>query len=1022
MEKRIQILSFLFLLFLGGVNVSFGQEKIISGTVISATDNLSLPGVNIIIKGTSTGTATDFDGKYTLSVPDNNVTLVYSYMGFLSKEIVVGERDVIDMILTEDIQSLDEVIVVGYGIQKKSDISGAISSVSAEELTQRPVASLDIALQGKAAGVQISTTSGMPGSGASIRIRGHGSLGTSNSPLWVIDGYVGGDMNSVAPEDIESIEILKDASSTAIYGARGGNGVIIVTTKKGKANQNIVTFSHYTQFKSVINKMEVLDAPGYMTLRNQGILNDGGSPLFSQDEIDLKVPVSSTGYIADTDWQDEVFKNAISTYYSVGISGGSEKIKYALSVNHRKDDGIIPNSNYQRTGVNLNISNKISDMFDFGANIKGYMSKQEGFEVPTGSGWAFGPAGNAVVSLPIYPVYESDGEYFNTSTWDNPLYATEAELDHRTYNTAQGNFYLNFNPIKGLNIKGTISGDTRLSKRERFVSSDLYEATQAKLRAKASIGNGNYYKWIGSVVATYNKTFNEIHDISAMIGLEQQVINSNSNRIIGEDISKEALLWYDMSAYNADFHKPSSDYWGSAFRSQFSRLSYNLMDKYLFMATIRRDGSSKFGSSDQFGIFPSVSGAWKMHREEFISNLNIFSQLKFRASWGQSGNDQIPLYQWLPGIGYNMGHTNAVFGDQLANGAVITKIPNKSITWETSTTVNIGVDMSFFTNRLNINIDYYDKTTTDLLWADLLPLYTGYGDGWNPQDVNFPASVWTNYAKMNNKGLELGIGAVVINKKDWNLDLNLNLSTNKNEVLNLGDQTEFYTGITKVEVGEPIGNIYGYRRDGLFSVQDSISGNIPAGRLPGDQKFADINNDGVFNSEDQEVIGNALPLFTSGLNGTLSYKGWSLNMNWNATYGNDMYNGTYQTLADGSLLKYNGGEFLHNSWTHKNQDTDIPRLSASFYDLNSDRYVESASFIKLTNAMISYNLPSDLISKIKVKNLKVYISGQNLLVFTKYSGFDPEQHSGGDSNLNLGYDNKNYPTSRSFTVGLNITI
>lgn len=1022
MKIKLQILSLLLLALLTGVSSVSAQERSITGKVISGTDNLSLPGVNILIKGTAAGTVTDLDGKYSLTISDNNSILLFSYMGFLSEEVVVGNQTLVDVVLIEDIQSLGEVMVVGYGIQKKSDISGAISSVSGDELTERPAASIDMALQGKASGVQISSTSGMPGSSASIRIRGHGSLGTSNAPLWVIDGYVGGDMNSVAPEDIESIEILKDASSTAIYGARGGNGVIIVTTKKGKANQNTVTFSHYTQVKSVINKMDVLGASDYMTLRNQGIINDGGTPMFSDDEINLIEPVSSTGYIANTDWQDEVFQTAVSQYYSLGVSGGSEKTSYALSANHRQDDGVIPNSNYKRTGISLNLTHEISDMFDFGTNIKGYMSKQEGFEVPVGSDWAFGPAGNAVVSLPIYPVYDSVGNYFNTSTWDNPLYATEAELDHKTYNTAQGNFYLNFNPIEGLNIRGTISGDARLSKRERFVSSDLYEATQAKLRAKAAITEGNYYKWIGNVVATYTKTINDIHDISAMVGVEQQVINSNSHQIVVEDVSKESLLWYDLSAYNADYNMPSSDYWASTFRSQFSRLSYNLLDKYLLMATIRRDGSSKFGENNQFGVFPSVSGAWKMHREEFISNLGLFSQLKVRASWGQSGNDQFPLYQWLPEIAYDMGHTNAVFGDQLANGAAITKIPNKSITWETSTTINAGVDMSFFDNRLNASVDYYDRTTTDLLWADLLPLYTGYGTGWDPQDEYFPASVWTNYAKMNNKGIEIGIGAVVIDKNDWNLDLNLNFSTNKNEVIDLGGQTEFYTGITKVEVGQPIGNIYGYRREGLFSVQDSINGLIPAGKYPGDQKFADVDGNGVFDKDDQEVIGNALPDITSGLNGTLSYKGWSLNMNWNMSYGNDMYNGTYQTLANGSLLKYNGGEFLKDSWTHENQDTDIPRLSSSFYDLDSDRYVEDASFLKLTNAMISYSLPNKLLSKVKMKSLKIYVSGQNLLVFTNYSGFDPEQSSGGDSNLNLGYDNKNYPTSRSFTIGLNITL
>ena len=1016
---KLSFISLIFLLFSANINA---QNKEITGTILGSSDNLSIPGVNIVIKGTFKGTVTDFSGNYTITVPNNETTLTFSCIGYESKDVLVGTQTTLNVVMEEENNLLDDIVVVGYGVQKKSDVSGSISSVSAEELTVRPVASLDMAIQGKASGVQISSTSGMPGSTASIRIRGHGSLGTSNAPLWVIDGYVGGDMNSVAPEDIQSIEILKDASSTAIYGARGGNGVIIVTTKKGTADQTTVSFSHYTQVKTVIKRMDVLTAPEYMELRNQAILNDGGSAMFSADEIALTAPVGTTGYIADTDWQDEVFQTGISSYYSLGITGGSGKTRYALSANTRTDGGVIPNSSYKRSGINLNLSHDVSDFFDFGTSIKGYMSKQEGFDVPAGAGWSFGPAGYAVSSLPYYPVRDSIGDFFNTSTWDNPIYATEAEMDHRSYNNAQGNVYLNFKPITGLSIRSTISGEARLSSRERFVSGSLYEATTAKLISRASITQGNYYKWVGNVVATYMKTINGLHDVSAMVGVEQQIVNSSSHGISVEDASKESLLWYDVSAYNTDYHVLSSDYWNSAFRSQFSRLSYGFNDKYLLMSTIRRDGSSKFGASNQYGVFPSVSAAWKIHHENFLANSDIFNQLKLRLSWGQSGNDQIPLYQWSPAIAYNMGHTSAVFGDQLANGAVITKIPNQSITWETSTTTNVGLDMAFLENRLNVNIDMYDRTTSNLLWADLLPLYTGYGAGWYPQDAYFPASVWTNYAQMNNKGIELGLSAIIVDKNDWNFELNLNLASNKNEVTDLGDQTEFYTGITKVEVGQPIGNIYGYKFEGLYSIEDSDAGLIPVGKEPGDQKFADLNKDGIVNSEDQEVIGNALPKFTSGVNYNLSYKNVSLSMNWNIAYGNDMYNGTYQTLAEGSLLKYNGGKFLLDAWTPDNTDTDVPRLSSGFFDLDSDRYVEDASFVKLTNTMVSYNLPTNLVSKIKVKSLRIYVSGQNLLVFTKYSGFDPEQSSGGDSNLNLGYDSKNYPTSRSFTFGLNLTL
>ncbi|MEN8230985.1 MAG: SusC/RagA family TonB-linked outer membrane protein, partial [Bacteroidota bacterium] len=876
---------------------------------------------------------------------------------------------------------------------------------------------IDQALQGRAAGVQIASTSGMPGSGTSIRIRGHGSLGTSNAPLWVIDGYVGADINTVAPEDIQSIEILKDASSTAIYGARGGNGVIIVTTRHGDANQNRLNFAHYTEMRSVIKTMDMLNAPDFMKLRNEALANDGFDPQYSEGEINLSEPIRSTGYIADTDWQDELFRNALAHYYHLGMSGGSEKTRYAISANYKTEDGIIHYSEYEKAGINLNLIHEISDKVNFGTNIKGYLSEQQGFEVATGSSWAYGPAGNAVVSLPIYPVNDSLGGYYTNNIWDNPLYAAKEDVDIRNNAAVQGNFYVNYSPIKYLNLNANISGEFRTSMRKRFVTAGLNEATLTQNLAKGLIAQGNYTKWIGNLVATYDREFNNVHHVVAMIGVEQQVIRSNSHIMNGTDINKETLLWYDFNAFNPDYHQPYSDWWSSVYQSQFSRLTYNLKNRYLLQATVRRDGSSKFGSSKKFGIFPSFSLAWKIHHEEFISNLGVFDQLKVRLSWGQSGNDQIALYQWLPEISYTYPHNLAVFGDNVVHSAIINKIPNNNIGWEASTTINAGLDLSFLKNRLNITVDLYDRTTTDLLWDDLLPLYTGYGDGWSTNSVK----ITTNLAEMNNKGIELAIGVIAVNSNDWNVEVNMNISTNKNNVVYMGGQNEFYVGTTKVEVGQPIGNIWGYKTNGLYSVQDSIAGVIPTGSRPGDQKYVDTNGDSIINDDDRTVIGNALPDFTAGLNASISYKGWQVSMTFNSFFGNDMYNGTYETIAKGDLGRTNGGTFLMNAWNVGNQESDIPRLSTNYQSKTSDRFVEDASFLKMTNFMISYNLPGSFLSKIKVQDMKLYVSGQNLLVLSKYSGFDPEQHSGGDSNLNLGSDNKNYPSFRAFTAGISLT-
>ncbi len=1007
--NRLWLLTFLIALPV------HAQQLEITGSVTDAADGSPLPGVNIIIKGTTRGTATDADGHFKITASKGS-TLEFSFVGYEVQEVTVKDQTVINVALKMKTEKINEVVKVGYGTMKKSDITGSITSVNSKELTERPVTSIDMALQSRVAGMQVSSTSGMPGAGARIRIRGQGSLATSSDPLWVIDGYVGADINTVAPEDIESIEVLKDASSTAIYGARGGNGVILVTTKKGKAGQNHMSFSYYSEFRNVTKKLDVLDAPEYMRLRNKALTNDGFPDQFTEEEIDLEEPVASTGYIANTDWQDVVFRDAMAHYFNLMFSGGSQKTTFSIGANFKTEDGIIHYSDYKKGSLLMNFNHEINDKMKTGVSIKAYTNRQRGFSVPTTSTWAYGAAGGAVISLPIYPVYDSLGDYYTTNIWDNPLLAAEGDKDVRTNADGQGSFYFSYEPLPGLTLKTSLAGEFRTSMRTRFVTSRLTEATLTQNLAKGLIAQGNFAKWTGNMVATYDKTFRQNHHITAMLGFEQEVINSNSHQINGTDINKESLLWYDFSAFDPDLYKPYSDWWKSVYISQFARLNYIFKDKYIFQATVRRDGSSKFGPNNKYGIFPSFSAAWKMHREKFISDLGLFSNLKMRVSWGQSGNDRIALYQWLPEISYNVAHTLAVFGDNVVHGAAISRIPNENIGWEVSTITDFGMDMSFLENRIYFNFDLYDRLTSNLLWAQLLPLYTGYGDGWETSGVK----ITSNLAKMDNKGLEIGFGGTPVNKGPWKWNIDVNFSTNKNKVLNLGDQKEFYVGYTKIEVGKPIGNLWGLKTDGLYSVDDSINGEIPTGLRPGDQKYVDENGDGVINDLDRTIIGNALPDFVMGLNSRLSFRNFELSMIVNWIQGVDMYNGTYESLAKGDLGRQNGGKFLLNAWTPENQNTDVPRLSTNYQTKTSNRFVENASFIKFSNILLAYNVPPNLLKKIKLTNLRLYISGQNLLTITSYSGFDPEQQSGGDSNLNIGFDNKNYPSYRSVTIGLNI--
>jgi len=752
-KLMIKKLFLLWIALLPVFNV-FAQQRTVSGMVTDEADGTPLIGVNIVIKGTTTGTVTDANGYYSIEASPGDV-LVYSYVGYNIREIEVGDQTEINVSLEQVAESLDELVVVGYGYTKKSDLTGSIVSISSEDIAIRPVSRIDYALQGQAAGVQVTNTSGMPGSGPSIRIRGHGSLLTTNSPLWVIDGYIGGDINSVAPEDIASVEILKDASSTAIYGARGGNGVILVTTKRGERNQNNIDFSYYHQISNVSKLMDVLNREEYCTLRNRALTNVGLPELFSQGQIDGTEPIN--GYIADTDWQDEIFRTSHVNYYNLSISGGSDKTRYALSANHREENGIIYDSDFKRSGARLNVDHEFSDKVNVGANVNVYRTEGNSFNVTTG--WSLGAAGGALTALPYYPVYDSVGEYYNLATWDNPRLAAEGQENNTIISDVMGNVFVTYEVIEDLTFKVDLAGDYQAYQNNTFVTGELFGATATRAIPRASITDRNRNRWIGSVTATYDKLLAQDHRLKALLGVEQQVVNTTSNTMFSEDVGRESFLWYNMAAFNKENHSISSGISGSVFQSIFGRIDYNFLNRYIVEVTVRRDGSSKFGPEEKWGTFPSASAAWKLSEEDFIKNMEIFDMLKLRVSWGVSGNDNIALYQWLPRMAVGTNRSNGCFGnvgstggDVPVIGSSIGQIPNESVHWEESTTTDIGLDMGFINNRLRFNLDLYNRTTAELLWNYPLPLYTGYGDGWN---LGSGVTIVSNVAEMNNKGFEL---------------------------------------------------------------------------------------------------------------------------------------------------------------------------------------------------------------------------------------------------------------------------
>jgi len=1014
-----------FLLFIVALLSAFSviaQQRTVTGIVADNTDGTPLIGANILIKGTTSGTVSDAEGNYSIETSSGDV-LVFSYVGYLSQEIEVSNQTIINISLEQAFETLDELVVTGYGYTKKSDLTGSIVSISSEELAVRPVSRIDYALQAQAAGVQVTNTSGMPGSGASIRIRGHGSLLTTNSPLWVIDGYIGGDINSVAPEDIESIEILKDASSTAIYGARGGNGVIMVTTKRGQSNQNRIDFSYYHQIANVSETLDLLNREEYCTLRNRALTTVGLPELFTQGQINGTEPIN--GYIADTDWQDEIFRTSHVNYYNLSISGGSQKTTYALSMNHRQEEGIIYDSDFKRNGIRFNMDHQFNDKIHVGVNANAYRTVANGFNVTTG--WSLGTAGGALTALPYYPVYDSIGNYFNLATWDNPRLQAEGQEDNNINTGLYGNVFISYEIIKDLTLKADIAGNYNTSLNNTFVTGELFGATETRAIARASITDRYTNSWIGNITATYDKQVAENHRIKVLLGIEQAVTNTDYNSMSSEEIGNESFLWYNMAAFTQANHSINSGTWGSVFQSLFGRIDYNYLNRYIFEATVRRDGSSKFGPEEKWGTFPSASAAWKLSEEDFIKNLGIFDQLKLRLSWGVSGNDNILLYQWLPRMtvgsanrnNANFGSVGSTGSDIEWIGSSIGQIPNESVHWEKSAITDIGLDMGFFNNRLRFNIDLYNRTTSELLWDYPLPLFTGYGAGWS---LSEGVKVVSNVAEMNNKGFELVAGADIIVMGNFRWTVNCNLSANKNEVVDLANDTEFYAEMTKVEPGKPIGNLWGFITDGIFQEGDDIE-NTPrfsGDEGLGDQRYLDANGNGVLTNEDMGVIGSALPDYIFGIINTLSYQGFELHAIINGVRGIDMYNGTRQLLSVGELGENNGGGWLMDSWTPENPDTDIPKVTDSYVDKNSDRFVEDASFIRLSNIQLSYTLPNQLLSRIRVKNCMVYASLQNYITITKYSGYDPEMHSGGNHNLNLGFDRQNYPSPRGITFGVKV--
>ncbi|MFD1142032.1 SusC/RagA family TonB-linked outer membrane protein [Larkinella insperata] len=1001
---------------------SFAQQavdKTITGTVTSETGE-GLPGVSVVIQGTTRGTTTDAQGSYRIVVPTDETTLIFSFVGYVSQEQIVKARSLINVQLVPDTKSLNEVVVVGYGQVKKSDLTGAVASVPVEELRKVAVTSLDQALQGRAAGVQITQNSGAPGGSTSIRIRGGNSIQGDNEPLYVIDGIPfkndgagsGSSFNVLStlnPSDIESISVLKDASSTAIYGSRGANGVVIITTKRGKAGKSTISLETYYGVQNVRRKYPVLNAREYAQFVNEANTNEGRPAVYTPAQIEA--------FGEGTDWQDEIFRQAPMQNYQLSISGGDEKTQYSISGGYFKQNGIVVNSDFDRYSLRVNLDRKLTNKLKIGNSltVNRTLTNQSRTDGDLGSAGQVTMA--ALQFPPILPVRTASGAYLITDpaltfTADNPVALARDSKNRNTAYRIFGNVFGEYQIIQGLDLRISLGIDGVLQKQDaylpRSVSSGLAQG------GSASIYNSQALTWLNENLLTYTRAFGTDHNLTALLGFTQQANRTETSRAQARNFVNDNLGSSNLASGSVPLTPESGiGTWG--LQSYLARVNYGYKDRYLLTASFRADGSSRFGSNNRYGYFPSAALAWRISEESFMKGVRVLSDLKLRATYGLTGNQDgignYPAYSLL-------GTQNYVFGGTVSTGLGPNQIANPDLSWETTTQADIGVDVGLLNDRITLTADAYLKRTRDLLLNVTVPSTSGY------------ASAIKNLGKVQNKGIELSVSSRNIDGAfRWNTDVNFAL--NRNKVLDIGGVSQIFAGSVAnigqnlnsgiIRVGEPLGSFYGYTTNGLYQTTDELAAlSDPQARKPGDRKYLDLNGDRKIDDNDRAIIGRAQPKFIGGISNTFAYKGFELTAFFQGVYGNDILN------ANRFELEYlngtnNQNRDMLNRWTPTNTNTDIPRAS-TVRPANriSTRQIEDGSYLRLKNLQLAYNLPNPVLQSLKIQSVRVYVTAQNFLTWTRYSGFDPEVNRFGQDSRSQGFDYASYPAAKTLLFGLNV--
>ncbi len=1052
-SRLCRVVLLLLLLVAGAATNRLMAQGMVHGTVSSAADGEPLVGVSVQLKGTSTGTITDLDGHFSLAASQGQ-TLVFSYIGFLTQEVKVGAASTIDVSMKEDYETLSEVVVVGYGQMRRSDLTGAVTSVNDEAIKRSVPTSIDQVLQGRAAGVQITTNSGTPGGSTSIRIRGTNSLNATNQPIFVIDGVVvdssvddetGNPLASINPSDVVSMDVLKDASATAIYGSRASNGVIMITTKRGQKGESTITYDGYIGWQSMPKYLDMMNLQQYAEHHNAR----ADAYIVSHSDYFIRPDMLGEG----TDWQRELFQNALQTNHSISITGGGEKVTYAFSGGYLDQDGIAVGSSFRRLTLRGNIDVNIKSWLNGGVNFALADSKQK---VGTDNTTIM----NALQSLPSTAITTATGTYDGPDDqWmpDNMVALAEMRTNYNKKENFRVNAYLEAIIIKGLTFKTEVSGDYNINKYYYYEPDYTFGLKVNETRTGQWTKTDTKY-WSWRNILTYNNTFNKVHALNVMLGHEMshnhwetQVSNATGY------LSNSAQ---DPSAGDASLSSGTGYQNDNAILSWFGRAFYSYDDRYLVTATIRRDGSSKFAKGNRWGWFPSAAVAWKISSEKFMEKATVVDNLKLRVGWGATGNQNVGDWAYLALL--NSMTTPWGSGVLNANNA------NPNLKWETTYSWNIGVDLNLFDSRVELVVDWYYKKTKDLLLQVSLPAYAGSdGSGGYYGGLQDP---WTNIGSVRNTGWEFTLNTVNIdNRHGFQWRSNLVISLNRNKVLSLDTETGTLAkslqvgsdtqNVTYSMPGYPIGMFWGYKVIGRFDeptdfyYRDS-DGNIKEVARPvglgidesetwlGDYIFEDVNGDGVIDSNDEQIIGNPEPKFTFGFGNTFSWKGFDLTIFLSGSVGNDILNYNRRWLetsgANNNLLagtSYatvekidpNGPDNFRNY--HVTGVVGPDKLAARLYtssasNMNwrvSDRYIEDGSYLRIKNISFAYNFPHKWLKKTPLSALKIYVNIQNLFTFTKYSGYDPEVGALYGDALYTGIDYGRYPSSRAYTFGLNVS-